>query len=651
MTTWEQLVAIGIVADDLTVAGIARYAGVHAADAHDALRRATQATVVGPDGIIDHTARVRLVADLPTERVAEVHAAVARHLFAGGPERLRDAVRHARAAGTLVALDELVAMAHHGGTMSLALGDYASAEDLLSLASEFDWADDMATRAERLCSLAAAADGLGKVTDARRHLAHAVSLAELSGAGEIAARAAVQYTLPVDWYAGDARAAGLLARAAAMDIGDDSHVMVEAARALVESRIPIEATEHHQFAWVTRPDVGQTIAERALARSRGCGDDVRSLALLAWRSTHRAPLFLDRRRDASTEALALAQRLRHPAHQVEAAIWLAVDAIESADRPLFDQALSVARWVAARDGNPRLLWRAYTLAAGAAHLDGDLDAAREFRASARRAGEPIDSPGWLGAELLLYAEEVLAGGLQSDAIATLRVDEHLPVLANPLGRAVAALAWAADGADDVAERLVRRALRQLEAEASYLLLLTRCAAVVEHLDRPQLARDLLDRLAPWSGHIAVDSNGWWCDGPVAYWLAVLHHRLGDDREARRHLDEAERLSLAINDVRTLNRSEQMRRSLRHSDRPAPLDVSLTTRELEVLLQLAAGATNAQIASRLSYSLSTIRNDTVAVYRKLAVGGRAEAVAKATELGLLRPHPHGGLTVGVQGLEP
>ncbi|MFM8856349.1 MAG: response regulator transcription factor [Actinomycetota bacterium] len=46
------------------------------------------------------------------------------------------------------------------------------------------------------------------------------------------------------------------------------------------------------------------------------------------------------------------------------------------------------------------------------------------------------------------------------------------------------------------------------------------------------------------------------------------------------------------------------------------------------------ATNAQIARSLSFSVSTIRDDTTSIYRKLQVKGRAEAVGKAIQLGLI-----------------
>jgi DNA-binding NarL/FixJ family response regulator len=62
---------------------------------------------------------------------------------------------------------------------------------------------------------------------------------------------------------------------------------------------------------------------------------------------------------------------------------------------------------------------------------------------------------------------------------------------------------------------------------------------------------------------------------------------------------------------------------------------LTERELDVLRLLATGATNPQIAASLAYSVSTVRNETVSIYRKLGVRGRAEAVSKAASQGLLK----------------
>jgi|GEM_PF-4909579 len=61
---------------------------------------------------------------------------------------------------------------------------------------------------------------------------------------------------------------------------------------------------------------------------------------------------------------------------------------------------------------------------------------------------------------------------------------------------------------------------------------------------------------------------------------------------------------------------------------------LTDRELLVLRGIAAGRTNQAIANDLAFSLSTIRNDTTEIFRKLGVPGRRAAAAKARDVGLV-----------------
>ncbi|MGH2916525.1 MAG: LuxR C-terminal-related transcriptional regulator [Solirubrobacteraceae bacterium] len=67
------------------------------------------------------------------------------------------------------------------------------------------------------------------------------------------------------------------------------------------------------------------------------------------------------------------------------------------------------------------------------------------------------------------------------------------------------------------------------------------------------------------------------------------------------------------------------------DQPAPM---LTEREREVLDLIAAGSTNREIAQRLFLSPHTVKEHTSAVYRKLQVRNRAEAVQRAQRIGLL-----------------
>jgi DNA-binding NarL/FixJ family response regulator len=62
---------------------------------------------------------------------------------------------------------------------------------------------------------------------------------------------------------------------------------------------------------------------------------------------------------------------------------------------------------------------------------------------------------------------------------------------------------------------------------------------------------------------------------------------------------------------------------------------LSPREREVLDHLAAGLSNTAIADRLGLSLKSVNNRTSAIFGKLQVAGRAEAIIRAREAGLGR----------------
>jgi DNA-binding CsgD family transcriptional regulator len=61
---------------------------------------------------------------------------------------------------------------------------------------------------------------------------------------------------------------------------------------------------------------------------------------------------------------------------------------------------------------------------------------------------------------------------------------------------------------------------------------------------------------------------------------------------------------------------------------------LTEPQSDILRQMAQGKTNAQIAAEMILSESSIRQETVRIYRALGVGTRAEAARKGLNLGLI-----------------
>jgi DNA-binding NarL/FixJ family response regulator len=69
---------------------------------------------------------------------------------------------------------------------------------------------------------------------------------------------------------------------------------------------------------------------------------------------------------------------------------------------------------------------------------------------------------------------------------------------------------------------------------------------------------------------------------------------------------------------------------------APVEESLSDRELEVLRLIASGETNRGAAGRLFISEATVKTHLLHIYEKLGVNDRAAAVAVAYERGLLVP---------------
>ena len=77
-------------------------------------------------------------------------------------------------------------------------------------------------------------------------------------------------------------------------------------------------------------------------------------------------------------------------------------------------------------------------------------------------------------------------------------------------------------------------------------------------------------------------------------------------------------------------------ALRAAPRPAAVaaGADLTEREMAVLRLLTGLASAREIADQLYVSHNTVKTQIKSIYRKLGVATRAEAVARARELGLL-----------------
>jgi LuxR family maltose regulon positive regulatory protein len=70
------------------------------------------------------------------------------------------------------------------------------------------------------------------------------------------------------------------------------------------------------------------------------------------------------------------------------------------------------------------------------------------------------------------------------------------------------------------------------------------------------------------------------------------------------------------------------------EQESPSEEILTQRQMEVLVLIAAGASNKEIGEKLTISLPTVKSHIVNIMNKLGVSSRTAAVAHARELGLL-----------------
>jgi len=633
---WRHVLSAAALTGDPTVAAMSAIADVPPEVALRVADDAVAAGLLGPTGV-EASLAAELLDALEAAPYAGLHAAAARFYSQGGPDDLMRAITMARRAAGVIPHDELVTITDTAAEAQLTSGDSALAAELFREADGLDPNRTSPQRTRRLVQWARAANHNGATDEAASLRLRAFDLAEANGDGRLMTDIVIDHCTPPDWRSGSDVANRLLTRAdkVATDPGDRARLV--AMRAMQAMRIPIDASTINQTGWITQPGVSQPMAEKALRMAADTDDEAELVALLAWRHTHRAPAHLARRIETSQEAIELAQGIPAPEHLAQICLWAAADAIESANGTDYERVLTLARWAAERAGSPRSLWLALTLATGRAFMQERLAEARSIKDEALRVGQACGEAGTLAAELFFLGQLAIE---QRDptGLASLTVPADHELLSAPTIRVAHSMVLALQGRPDDAAHDVEIALRHLDDESSLLWMLGMAARTACELGDPVLAGRLVDLLGPWSHHVAVDANAWWCLGPVSLLLAELHHCLGDDDAARPLVAEGAFTAERLGDLRSLRRAQTLlatvgTASAAPSAPSGRLDV-LTDRERSVLAQLAGGSTNQQIAAALAYSHATVRRDTISIYRKLGVNGRVEATALALAEGLI-----------------
>lgn len=337
--------------------------------------------------------------------------------------------------------------------------------------------------------------------------------------------------------------------------------------------------------------------ERALALAVELGDEREELRALSARLLL-APYTgdLDGARTSAERGLELARCGGHEGWQARFEVWAGMLAHQSGER---DRALELGRAGidrARRLGDDVTLVHASLLLLpliGARRRPGD-PSVDEALAAARRTGA-------LNLELALLpvrTARVLATG---DLTAAARAAAEALVIARPAPSAPAT-AFNLMAAAGVLERIEPVAAARIHG-AVY----SKLSAIEGYLPRSRahVYGEMLDRLRETLGAKAFDAA-------VAEGGALSIAQCIDETLARLPADEPPPVGPAA--------------------APAGLEL-LTPRERDVLDRVVAGRTNREIAAELSLSTKTVMHHTGAIYRKLHVRGRAEAIARSLRAGV------------------
>jgi LuxR family transcriptional regulator, maltose regulon positive regulatory protein len=186
-------------------------------------------------------------------------------------------------------------------------------------------------------------------------------------------------------------------------------------------------------------------------------------------------------------------------------------------------------------------------------------------------------------------------------------------------------AWLALGQKEEAAELLQRLERSASGRSGsrVAILALLAAARSEEPNRALAALEEALHLAEPEGYLRTFVNaGEPLPQILKAWLQ--HNRLKEDAPVREY---ARRMLAAFSAPETSGPKPPTQ--------PAGLAEALSEREQEVLLLVARGLTNQQIAARLVISIRTVKKHIENIHGKLGVQNRTQAVARARELGLIR----------------
>lgn len=147
--------------------------------------------------------------------------------------------------------------------------------------------------------------------------------------------------------------------------------------------------------------------------------------------------------------------------------------------------------------------------------------------------------------------------------------------------------------------------------------------------------DALNHLSA-ARQLAVRCDAPWEQAVTAIALADVLHESGRSADVEPLLSEAREFATHLGATPILTRADALSQRLAEQRLPTTTPAGLSRRELEVLLLVAQGLTDAQIAEQLFISPRTVNGHLQSIYNKLGVSSRTAATAFAFANDLIQP---------------
>jgi DNA-binding CsgD family transcriptional regulator len=424
------------------------------------------------------------------------------------------------------------------------------------------------------------------------------------------------------------------------------------------------------------------LSAEAVALARGAGDRAALAAALIGRhyALH-GPDNTAERLAAADELVGLAEGSGENELALQGHYLRVIDALELGDSAAVEASIAAHVRRSEDVRQPLYLWRSDLLLGMRALLEGRLDEAERL---IRRAFE-VSQRAQIANSLAAYGTQMLVLSIETGGVEALedpqrsRAEQYPQVTAYRVGLALIfrVLERAAEARIEF-ERLAQGDFAAVLPDDNFFTSMAALAEVCCYLGDQPRAAALYARLQPYAGRVVVLNAAIACLGSVDRYLGLLASVLGRVEEASQHFEhaltrnaalgarpqlahtqydlaallirraapgdsesaatllaqaEATAEALGLKVLRT--RIGRLRQGVRGHGvaAPAAAGAGLSAREREVLRLLVAGRTNHEIAASLVLSSRTVDHHIQAIYRKIGVRRRVDAVAYALRVGL------------------